>query len=49
MLSWDNISELFSNGVQITKDSGRNSFLGFEFEVDIFGALLSRLISDLSA
>jgi hypothetical protein len=35
----------FKNGVDIQKDSGKSPFLQFEKNVDVFSAILSRLMN----
>jgi hypothetical protein len=36
----------YKNGVEIIKDSGKNPFLSFEYNIDEFTALLTRLIAN---
>ncbi|RKY87112.1 hypothetical protein DRQ09_04965, partial [candidate division KSB1 bacterium] len=39
--------ESFSNGVEIKKETGRNPFLEFDKNIDIFSIILGRAISDI--
>lgn len=38
--------ELFSDGVKIIKDAGRNIFLGYRDEIELFALVLARVIKD---